>query len=139
MATRIGAKTTAGAPTKGLRVGSHQVVSTWSIGVVSNASILSAGDVIQMVKVPKGATVTYVAVSGGAGTCIYTVGDGGNDDRYMSIVSGSASQLLLGINTVYVPYTYSIDDTIDIAISTVSTSSTTAGGFNMIVHYTLDA
>lgn len=139
MATRIGAKTSATVQPKGLRVGSVQVTSTWSIGVVSNASILSAGDVIQMVKVPKGATVTYLAVSAGAGTCIYTVGDGVNDDRYMSVISGSASQVLLSINTVYVPYTYSTDDTIDIAISTVSTSSTTAGGYNMIVHYTLDA
>ena|SRR3990167_5771476 len=139
MATRTGAKTVSTIQPKGLRVGTTTVVATWSIGVVSNASILSAGDVIQMIKVPKGATPVYVAVSGGAGTCIYTVGDGVDDDRYMSILSGSASQGLTAINTVYVPYTYSTDDTIDINISTVSTSSTTAGGYNMVAIFSLDA
>jgi len=106
--------------------------------VVSNASIISAGDVIQMIKVPKGATPVYVAVSSGAGTAIFHVGDGVDEDRYIAMLSGSAGMVLTPINVAFVPYTYSTDDTIDIFISTVSTASA-VGGYNMVAIFTLDA
>lgn len=138
MATRFSNKALEGVPTKGFRPGGNTVVATWSVGVVSNASIASAGDIIRMVKVPAGATVTYVGVSGGSGTMIYTVGDTVAPARYINSLSGSAAQTLQLINTVYVPYTYSVDSYIDINVSTVSTASL-VGGFNMVVHFAMDA
>lgn len=138
MATRTGAKTASGVQPKGLRVGLVAVTAIWSVGTVSDASIISAGDVIQMVKVPKGATPVYVGVSGGAGTAIYHVGDGVDNDRYIANLSGSSGQTLIPINVAFVPYTYSTDDTIDIFISTVSTASA-VGGYNMIAIFSMDA
>lgn len=137
MAIRTNAKTTVGVQPKGLRVGLVAVTAVWSVGTVSNASIISAGDVIQMVQVPKDATPVYVAVSGGAGTAIFHVGDGVSNGRYIAMLSGSAGMTLTPINTVFVPYRYSTDDTIDIFVSTVSTASL-VGGYNMVAIFSMD-
>lgn len=137
MATRNSSKAATGVQPKGLTVGLVAVTATFSVGSVSNASIASAGDVIQMIKVPKGATPVYVGMSGGAGTLIYSVGDGIDQNRYLTILSGSSGQALTPINTVYVPYSYSQDDTIDIFISTVSTASL-VGGYNMLAIFSMD-
>lgn len=135
MATRTATKVGSGVQPKGLRVGLVAVTSTWSVGAGQS---LAAADVIQMVKVPSGATPIYVAVSGGSGDALVTVGDGVDDDRYISAVTMSSAQpTLRTINTAYVPYTYSTDDTIDISVSTVSVGTIT-GGFNMIAIFSLD-
>jgi hypothetical protein len=121
-----------GVQPKGLRVGLVAVTATYSL-TVSN----TPGDVIQMVKVPKGATPVYVAVAGGAGKQQIDVGDGVNTARYLSDKSSSAAMGLTPINTVYTPYTYSTDDTIDIRVSLVSTS-TLVGGYTMVCIYSMD-
>ena len=133
MATLVAAKAASGIQPKGLRVGVNTVVSTYSVGAA-----LSVGDVIQMVKVPAGATVTYVAVSSGSGQGVVNVGDGVSTSRYMSSYLNSANAPLTPISTAYAPYTYSTDDTIDITVSLVSTGAAT-GGFNMVVIFSLDA
>lgn len=135
MATRTATKVGSGVQPKGLRVGLVAVTATWSVGAGQS---LAAADVIQMVKVPAGATPVYVAVSGGSGDALVTVGDGVDDDRYISAVTMSSAQpTIRTINTAFVPYTYSTDDTIDIAISTVSVGTIT-GGFNMIAIFSMD-
>src|SRR3990167_4321168 len=113
MATLTASKVSAGASTKGLRVGLVAVTSTYSV-----AANMSKGDVIQMIKVPQGATPVYVAVSSTEAVTGYlvTVGDGVDTDRYISSLTLSAGSLLVPINTAYVPYTYSTDDTIDILL-----------------------
>ena len=94
-------------------------LATWSI-----VNSLSIGTTIQMVKVPQGATPVYVAVMNtNAGQSTLTVGDGLNDARYRTHATLSALQGLVPINTQYLPYTYSTDDTIDVFISLVSVST----------------
>ena len=119
MATRTATKAAAGIQPKGLRVGLVAVTCQYSI----DAS-LSVGDVIQMVKVPKNATPVYVALSG-ATTAVGTikVGDGISAARYITNYAVSAGAVQSGINTAYVPYTYSVDDTIDVTVSLVSISA----------------
>lgn len=134
MATRTATQAQATIQPKGLRVGLVAVTSTFSPGAGQS---ISAGDVIQMVKVPANATPIYVAVSSTYFQASITVGDGVSDNRYLSILSTSAAMLLAPINTVYVPYTYSTDDTIDIAVSLVSVSSI-AGAFNLIAIYSMN-
>ena len=135
MTTRTAAKVASGVQPKGLRVGLVAVTATWSAAATLS---LSAGDVIQMVKVPANATPVYVAVTGGSGDALITVGDGVDDDRYISGVTMSSAQpQMRTINTAYVPYTYSTDDTIDISVSTVSVGTIT-GGFNMIAIFSMD-
>lgn len=131
-ATRIGSAFQA----KGLRYGTVAATGTYS--VVAGAS-LSAGDVIQMLEVPQGAQLVYLAVTGGSGDALITVGDSqGSTARYISSVTMSSAQpQIRTINTASAPYTYSIDSTIDITIGTVSVGTIT-GGFAMQAIWTLD-
>lgn len=131
MATRTSDKVTnTGTVPKGMRVGLVSATAVYSVGAGLS---LSAGDVIQMVKVPKGASLVYMALQGGSGDALITVGDGGDDDRYMTgLTMGSNSTVIRTMNTqaAALPYIYSVDDTIDIAVSTVSVGTIT-GGFAM--------
>jgi hypothetical protein len=133
MATKTATKVAAGVQPKGLSVGLVAVTSVWSL-----TSSNSAGDVIQMVKVPKGATPIYVSLSGaGTGVGSVNVGDGVSAARYISNYLNSAASVMSVINTNYTPYTYSVDDTIDITVSAVSVG-TVAGAFVMTAVFAMD-
>jgi hypothetical protein len=137
MATKVSSKVAAGTPAKLLPSGLVAVSAVYSV----NAS-LSAGDVIQMVNVPKGAMVVYAALNG-IGTnqeAIVALGDGLDNDRYMDHATMSASTApsrILNYASLATPYVYSTDDTIDIAISTVSLD-TIGGGFHLTVFFSKD-
>lgn len=138
MATLTSNKVTTGTQPKGLNVGLVAVTATYT--TVASAS---AGDVIQMVKVPKNATPVYVALTGvpADGHIVVKVGDGINTGRY--ITGGTLSAAGVGnslvINTEYVPYTYSVDDTIDVKLSTLSISATAIGiVYNLIAIFSMD-
>lgn len=133
MATKTANAAVSTVQPKGLRVGLVAVSSIYSL-----TSSNSAGDVIQMVKVPKGATPVYVAVNGaGTGVGTLNVGDGVNAARYITNHAYSAASVDAPINTVFVPYTYSTDDTIDITVSAVSVG-TLAGAFNLRAIFSMD-
>lgn len=135
MATRTATKVGSGVQPKSLRVGLVTVTSTYSLAAGNS---LSAGDVIQMVKVPQGATPVYVALSGNPGSTVtLKVGDGVSTGRYLTGLGASAGMKLNPINQSYVPYTYSVDDTIDVLVSLVSTA-TVSGGFNLIAVFAMD-
>lgn len=119
---------------RSLRVGLVTATSVYSPG--AGASV-SAGDVIQMIKVPQGATVIYTGISSNYFQAAITLGDGLSAGRYFA-GSTSAAMALSPINTVYVPYQYSTDDTIDITIGSTSVSSI-AGSFNLIAVWSMDA
>lgn len=137
MATRQSTRiATAGTQPKGLRVGLCAVTGTYSVAAGTS---LSAGDVIQMVKVPAGATVVYLSLTGGSGDALVTVGDTVSTSRYVSSVTmGSNSAVLRTLTTNSPPYTYSVDSTIDITVGTVSVGTIT-GGFNMTAIFSMDA
>ena len=106
------------------------------------AAALSAGDVIQMVRVPKGACITDVGfwtdLFGGGNATITGVGDGGSANRFIASASTSASiAAILNIIPSGVGYSYSVEDTIDITIGTV-TSASAVGQLSLRVSYTLD-
>lgn len=137
MATRTSAKVGTGTPAKGLSAGVVAVTATYSAGA---ALSLSAGDVIQMVNVPKGATVIYAALSGGAGDALASLGDGVSNARYLAYATMSSASSAVRTITLHasnVPYVYSADDTIDIFVSTVSVGSIT-GGFHLTVIFSKD-
>lgn len=139
MATRQSTKVAlSGSQPKGLKVGLCSDTGVYSVGATLS---LSAGDVIQMVRVPKGASLVHCLLSGGSGDALVSLGDGVDDDRYITAVTmGSNSALLRTINTRTgnIPYVYSTDDTIDIAVSTVSVGTIT-GGFELTVIFTMNA
>lgn len=133
MATLTAVAAQAGVSPKGLRVGLVSATSLYSL-----AASLQAADVVQMVKVPKGATPVYVALSGGTGQGVCKVGDGISTGRYITGYLNSAGSKLTTINTGLVPYTYTADDTIDVLCSLVSTTAGATGAFNLTVIYTMD-
>lgn len=132
MATLTASKAAGGIQPKGLRVGLVAVTMAYSV-----TASLSAGDVIQMVKVPMNATPIYVGVSGGSGACVVKVGDGVSTGRYMATRSASIAMAMQTISSAYVPYAYSTDDTIDILVSAVSTG-VASGAFNLIAIFSMD-
>jgi hypothetical protein len=138
MATRTTTATDSGSPTIGLRVGLVQVTATYSYGAGLSAS---EGDVIQMVNVPKGAQVVYLALSGGSGDMLAACGDGVSTTRYLaSTTMGSALPTVrtITLHASNTPYVYSTDDTIDVTIGTVSVATIT-GGFHITAIYAMNA
>lgn len=121
MATINGNRASAGTQPKAIRVG---VVT--DVAVYSLAASISTGDVLQMLKVPAGARVHDVRVhhvgTGGLGS--FVVGDGVDTDRYID--SGSpGSSTIHRMNRALDPYTYSVDDTLDIVYSLSSVQPST--------------
>lgn len=119
---------------KSLRVGLVAQTVTFSLGT---GQTLTAGDVIQMVKVPANARVIFLAASGGFGDIEFGVGDGLSTNRYLSNLTRSTAQGMLMMNQVNPGYTYSVDDTIDIAVTAASVVTIT-GGFELRVIWTMD-
>lgn len=140
MATLTANAAQTGVQPKGLKVGLIGVRAIYSIDAAP-----SAGDVIQMVKVPAKATPIFLQYGSSNATPSYLmeVGDGINTARYRSIATYSiaAGMLLANANiaTMLPPYTYTADDTIDIFISTVTASNATIGGsYFMNVIFSMD-
>ena len=107
---------------KGLRVGLTGVQSMYDATLVS----LSIGSVYNMVKVPAGARVLYMALGfSGTGDATWQVGDTLNGTRYRSVGTLSAGQGMVLCNA-FAPYQYSADDTIVVRASL--SSATTLGG-----------
>lgn len=112
-------------------------------GTYTVSANLAANDIIQMVKVPKGATVQELIVSASASvaaTSTGEVGDGGDTDRFVSsgsIGGGAASLSRLNAATGH-GYTYTDEDTIDIKF-TVQTTPTTGAVLKLTAIYTLQS
>lgn len=109
---------------------------------VSTIGSLSAGDVIQMVRVPNGATILslrfWADQFGTSNATITGVGDGVSNNRYIPSTSTSSSLALVSIiNPSALGYSYSVEDTIDITIGTV-TSGSNVGVLVLALTYTMD-
>ncbi len=122
MATYTADAAQPGIQPRGMRVGLVSVT-----GFYSFPSSISATTTIQMVKVPIGATPVLLQVANtNSGDSAVTVGDGNNNARFRASGTLSSGQGYVLCNLPAIPYTYSVDDTIDITISTAS--ATTLGG-----------
>ena len=88
----------------------------------SQTASLSAGDVIQMVKVPMGAIVSKVhlawSVSAGATTVI--IGDGNNLSAYYAATVVSGPMVTVIPAFIGIGRSYSAEDTIDVGVTVVS-------------------
>jgi len=115
--------------------------------VYSVTASLSAGDIIQLCKVPHGAIVDGITlVRTGSGQFTGTVGDGNDDDRYFGSSTLVANTVFSDAAMLYtgVGYQYDISDnaaeqfdTIDLTVDTVLTA-TAAGVITGIVRYHCD-
>lgn len=138
MATFTASVAQPGIQPKGLRVGLVGVKSSFTTTLSA-----VAGDIVQMVKVPKGATPLHVMLTGAPadGHIVVKVGDGVSTGRYISAGTLSVGGVnAISINTEYVPYTYSTDDTIDVLLSVLSISATAIGiVYNLMTIFSMDA
>lgn len=137
MATFKGSKATSGVQAKALHAGPVEVMSQYT-----GSATLSAGDVIEMVKVPKGARVLSYTVStemddSSVSTGILNIGDGIDDDRYFSgtVTDGTAVSTMLhgGFG-----YEYSAEDTVDITVDGVGNDAAASAVLKLSVRYVLD-
>lgn len=142
MATKTASAAQSTVTPKGLRVGLVAVTSVFSPGAGQS---ISAGDTIEMLKVPANSTVVFLGFKSTYADCVAEVGDGLDDDRYvnaMSVSSAFATSMFApgvaegGANAV-APYTYSTDDTIDIHV-TLASITTIAGAFYLTAILSMD-
>lgn len=102
------------------------------------AAAQSAGDVVQMVPVPRGALMlgvfaTYAGLGGASLTTV--VGDGNSTTRYNGSISTNVQSVVYA--TQGLGYSYSVDDTIDILVGTV-TSASIGTSVRLTVLYSFD-
>jgi hypothetical protein len=146
MATVTANKAKAGVAARTLHAGMNTAYSEYT-----GTATLAAGDIIQMVKVPKGAIVHDMVIStnilNAASTgsaAILTVGDGVDPNRYHDQISASALAVLVqGFDTTLGAnhgYEYTAADTVDIVLEDLpgSSVSTAAPVFRMSLMYSVD-
>lgn len=99
---------------------------------------LSAGDVIQMCRVPSGAVVARVqpAVSVSAGVITANIGDGNDTSAYAASVVLSGTGTALASQFRGLGRSYSAEDTIDIVVTALSAVPNTCK-LALAIEYTL--
>lgn len=125
-------------PRAGLGVQSVSVTHEITAALVVN-------DVIQMVKMPIGATILEVILgtddldSDGSPAIVLEVGDATTVGRFIagSTVAQAGGVVRLGVIDG-MHYTYTAEDTIDVKVSTAPATGATSGGISLTVIYTMD-
>jgi hypothetical protein len=137
--TYTAAKVAAGIQEREVHTGVIAVCSTYTI-----TAAFVINDVVQMVKVPYGARiinckVTVPALDSSTGL-VWALGDGGDDDRYITgaTTGRSGAAGLTTTNTTTSEYTYTTEDTIDFKVTTAATgTAATTGDIVVTVTYTM--
>lgn len=99
----------------------------------------SAGDVVQMCKVPAGAVISTVrfAINGHSGVLTVNVGDGNDVSAYAaSVVLSGSTVALSSMPFRGIGRSYSAEDTIDIQIAAIS-APVAVGTLTLAVEYTM--
>lgn len=149
MATVVADKAAATVTERAIHAGVTSVVSTWTVPATGDGT--AAGDVIQMVKVPKGAVILSVDLActdldTGGPTGSMDVGDGDDVDRFIDgttiMQAGGIARLGSGVVAADIDgalgYTYPADDTIDVLVVAAATTKA-AGVLVLAVTYALEA
>lgn len=117
-----------------------QIVRTCVINLNSIASA-TASAVIQMVPVPRGASINEVKLTidaAGSATYILNVGDGTTNNRFITVSTASVGSATVRMNNPAGDgYSYSADDTIDITMGGAGTTSA-QGVVRLTVWYSMD-
>ena len=126
MATLKGTGAGDGAQPRAVHAGVNSIISTYTFTATS-----SAGDVVQMVKIPDGARILDVKVKANVGNALVSVGDGGDSGRFIATATVSASIAELNVPGG-LAYQYDVSDaaipqhdTIDITVADTGAVSTT--------------
>lgn len=126
----------------GVGVGSQEVVvyATYAL-----TAALALNDIIQMVPVPSGATITGVTIgatdldTGGSPAIVLDVGDGSDTDRFIDGATvGQAGGSSSTLAVAGFGYTYTSDDTVDVLVQVAPATGATSGTISLRVAYVLN-
>ena len=143
MATYTTSEVGSGVAPRSVHAGVVSVSSTFTV-----STALAANDVIQMVKVPEGATVLDVILLsddldiGGTPAIVLDVGDGSDTNRFITgstIGQGGGVERMNSQVSHGETAKYSSDDTIDITVATGPATGATGVKVTLTVLYTMDA
>lgn len=102
---------------------------------------LAAADILEMVRIPVGATIIDVLLSStdiethGTPAILLEVGDDGDTDRFIAgSTAGQAGTITKISNIAGVGYKYTANNTIDVKVATVA-STPAAGTVKLVVTY----
>lgn len=124
------------APTSG-----KQPVTVYSSYDITAALVIN--DVIQMIRVPEGATIISVTLgsddldTNGAPAITLDVGDGGDVDRYIaaSTIAQAGTIPVEGILKTGFGYTYTTEDTIDVMVKAAPATGAATGTIRLSATY----
>lgn len=134
MATYTHPRADTGASIKAVHAGVNSETAEYSF-----SNTMSAGDIVNLFKLPAGAvvvdTTTRFTAATAAGPMQFGVGDDGSAERYQASISASG----VSRATAGVPYSYSATGTIRATVSGSSASNSTIGGtIRVTVFYKMD-
>lgn len=140
--TAPGAASTA--PTRA-NVAETCLYAEFDLATDNGGAALALNDVIQMMKVPSGFTVTEVLLTaddldtGGSPAIILDVGDDGDTDRFID--GSDVGQAGAGVSRLDNPaghqYTFTADNTIDVLVQAAPATGATAGKIYLTVMGTM--
>jgi len=136
MATLTSNAAAGSAPTKAIHAGVQAATEDYTV-----STTLATGDIIQMVKVPKGARIIggHVAFNlTGTPNLPFSLGDGGDADRFMTSTTVNSTAAFQAFNSSVMDHDYTDDDTIDLTVGTV-TAAPTGGTITVTVLYQMDS
>lgn len=126
--------TAAAAPAKYIERGMISRSCLWTF----SAAAASAGDVVQMIRVPAGAHIHDLSVvpdfNAASATFAVNVGDGNSGARFVASATADVTVIRA---TAGIGYSYSAEDTIDITVATAGSASVGAT-VRVTVFYSMD-
>lgn len=115
-------------------------------GEYTLSAALTLNQVIPMVAVPKGARVVFGRLStddldtGGSPAIVLAVGDGDDDDRYLtgSTIAQAGGNAAFDRHVGNGNYEYTEGDTIDVKVTTAPATGATSGAIRLTVGFIID-
>lgn len=113
-----------------------------AFGTYEISASLVVNDVIQMVRLPKGAVITGVTLgtddldTGGSPAIVLDVGDGGDTDRYIDGATvGQAGGITSSMMMTGFGHALTAEDTIDVLVQVAPATGATSGTVSLAVTY----
>lgn len=113
-------------------------------GTYALAGALALNDIVEMVKLPRGAAVLDVVLTtddldtGGSPAIVLAVGDYGDAARFITGATIGQAGGLARAGTKAVPYVYSDDAIVTVKVTTGPATGAATGNVSLTVIYTMD-
>ena len=143
MATLVGSQAASGIQPRQVHTGVNSVCSTYSL-----TATLSAGDIIQMCKLPDGARIVGVTLGTNINpgdACLFNVGVRGDHDQFIASATCSANVIFRGNVATGLGAVLDVSDDaatrysmVEIKVSDATGTGTKSGAISLVVQYQLD-